>query len=280
MISQMKTKTNRYGFPYPKKRLAQHFLVDKNIIRKIISAAHIRQNEHVLEVGPGRGSLTEALLEAGARVTAIELDPALAGKLLERFEGVKGFELISEDALKVSYTGLSQEKRTRFKVISNLPYNVSGPILVKFIEERSAITDLVLMLQKEVATRLAARPGTKDYGVLSVLAQTYADVRCLFDVHPASFTPRPKVTSTVTSLKVLDTPRVVVLNEKFFKTVVKSAFGQRRKTLQNALKTLGRPPEEVRVVLESLNIDPGRRGETLTLDEFSKLTGALLKGAP
>jgi 16S rRNA (adenine1518-N6/adenine1519-N6)-dimethyltransferase len=276
----MKTRTNKYTLGYPKKRLGQHFLVDKNIVRKILSIAHIREGEHVIEVGPGLGALTEGLLEAGALVTAIEVDPRLSERLVQRFQGTETLEVLRKDALKVSYKELGREMGemgTRFTVVSNLPYNISGPILAKFLSERRAFTRFVLMLQKEVARRLVARPGTKDYGALSVLAQTYTDARCEFDVNPASFTPRPKVTSTVVSLRVLDSPRVDVHDERFFKTVVKSAFGQRRKTLLNALKTLGRPAGEVKMVLEGLSIDPKRRGETLTLEEFSDLTGALLR---
>jgi 16S rRNA (adenine1518-N6/adenine1519-N6)-dimethyltransferase len=270
----MKSRTNT---AYPKKRLGQHFLVDKNIVGKILTVADISEGEHVIEVGPGRGALTEGLLDSGAKVTAIEVDPRLTERLLERFGGVKALEVICKDALKVSYTELSRNKATRFKVVSNLPYNISGPILVKFFEERRAFTSLVLMLQKEVARRLVSGPGTKDYGVLSVLARTYTDARCDFDVHPASFTPRPKVTSTVVSMRILASPRVRVHDERFFKKVVKGAFGQRRKTLLNALKTLDIPAVEIKRVLESLKIDPKRRGETLTIEEFGNLTGALLR---
>jgi 16S rRNA (adenine1518-N6/adenine1519-N6)-dimethyltransferase len=276
----MKTRANKYNAIYPRKRLGQHFLVDKNIVKKILSVAHIREGEHIIEIGPGLGALTEGLLESGAKVTAIEVDPRLIDRLLERvhevFVGAKTLEVLRKDALKVSYTELSHKKGTRFKVVSNLPYNISGPILFKFLSERRAFTRLVLMLQKEVARRLVSGPGIKDYGVLSVLAQTYTDPRCEFDVQPTSFTPRPKVTSTIVSLRVLDSPRVNVYNERFFKTVVESAFGQRRKTLLNSLKTLGRPAGEIKRVLEELGIDPKRRGETLTLEEFSNLTGALL----
>jgi 16S rRNA (adenine1518-N6/adenine1519-N6)-dimethyltransferase len=241
----MKTSTDKYNALYPRKRLGQHFLVDKNIVRKILSVSHIREGEHIIEVGPGLGALTEGLLGSGAKVTAIEVDPRLIDRLLERvkevFVGAKALEVLRKDALKVSYTELSRKKGTKFKVVSNLPYNISGPILFKFFSERQAFTRLILMLQKEVARRLVSGPGTKDYGVLSVHAQTYTDPRCEFDVQPTSFKPRPKVTSTVVSLRVLDSPRVNVHDERFFKTVVKSAFGQRRKTLLNSLKTLGRP---------------------------------------
>jgi 16S rRNA (adenine1518-N6/adenine1519-N6)-dimethyltransferase len=270
----MKTSADRRPSTYPKKRLGQHFLVDRNIVEKILNVAGIRQGEHILEVGPGLGALTGALLEAGVSVTAIELDRALTETLLERFKG-KPFTCLGRDALKVSFTELSRREGIKFKVVSNLPYNISGPILVKFIEERAAFTALFLMLQKEVASRLVAVPGTKDYGVLSVLAQTYTRARREFDVQPASFSPRPKVISTVVSLNILERPGVSVHDEKFFKAVVKSAFARRRKTLLNSLKTLGMPAPELKGVLQSLGLDPKRRGETLTLEEFSALAGAL-----
>ncbi len=272
----MKTSVDKRPLASPKKRLGQHFLVDKNIVGKIITAARIQNRESVIEVGPGLGALTGALLEAGAVVTAIELDRALSEKLLQRFKGER-FTCLTEDAFNISFMELSQSVGSRFKVVSNLPYNISGPIVVKFIEERAAFTALVLMFQKEVAARLVAGPGTKDYGVLSVLAGTYTRARREFDVRPASFSPKPKVTSTVISLEVLDRPAVQVQDEKFFKAVVKSAFGQRRKTLLNSLQTLGLGAGEVKGVLHSVGVDPERRGETLTLEEFSGLAQGLSK---
>jgi 16S rRNA (adenine1518-N6/adenine1519-N6)-dimethyltransferase len=270
----------RAAFPRPRKRLGQHFLVDRNIIGKILAVARVSEGENVLEIGPGRGALTEALIRSGARVLAIEFDPALSGYLSERFAGSPGFEVITADALKVSFAELARERGCRFKAVSNLPYNISGPVLAKFIEERAAFNLLVLMLQKEVGERLAARPGTKAYGSLTVLWREYADVRREFDVAPGAFRPPPKVSSSVLSFRVLDAPRVAVGDEAFFRAVVRSAFGTRRKTLSNTLKGLGLERGAIGAALEAAGIDPKTRGEALDLDEFGALASELwrLKG--
>lgn len=259
---------------FAKKKYGQHFLTDSNIIAKIVRTAEVAEGDHVLEIGPGRGALTGQLLAAGAFVLAIEVDPALAAGLEQSFSGAR-FELLRADALKVSYTELARERGCRFKAVANLPYNISGPVLAKFISEREAFISMVLMFQKEVAERIAAGPGTKAYGSLSVLCQVYADVKLEFDLGGHLFSPRPKVTSSVVSLRVLDSPRVEVCDEAFFRSVARAAFSTRRKMLPNALKTIGFEREEALSALSSAGIDPRRRGETLSLEEFSSLAGAL-----
>lgn len=259
----------------PKKRLGQHFLTDKNIVRRIISVADIREGDHVLEVGPGKGILTEGLLSAGARVIAIEFDTALVHALKEKFASFKDFEVIQADALKLSFLELARERGCVFKAVSNLPYNISGPITAKFIEERAAFSSLTLMFQKEVAMRLTALPGTKNYGGLSVFSQVYADVKREFDVSKNVFFPKPKVESAVVGFRFLPGPRVAINDEAAFKRVVRAAFGTRRKTLLNAFQTLGLSREAISQALAKSAIDPQRRGETLTLAEFGRLTDAL-----
>ncbi len=262
--------------PYPKKRFGQHFLSDKNFIRKMVAAAGVVPGDRCLEIGPGRGALTEILLEAGARVTAIELDADLIEYLRERFSPTGRFDLIEKDALKVSYIELSREAGARFKVVSNLPYNISGPLLARFIEERSAFVSLMLMLQREVALKVCGRPSTKDYGSLSVMSQTFFDCRVAFGVPRHLFKPVPKVDSSVVSMHLLDQPRVEVADPVFFRAVVRAAFGMRRKTLLNALSGLGIPKDGLNAAMNSCSIDPVRRGETLTLAEFSALAKALM----
>ncbi len=260
---------------HPKKRLGQHFLIDKNIVRRIISVADVHEGDHVLEVGPGKGILTEGLLSAGAQVLAIEFDPALIPNLRERFASSGNLEVVHADALKISFLELAAGRGCVFKAVSNLPYNISGPITAKFIEERAAFSTLTLMFQKEVAMRLTALPGTKDYGGLSVFSQVWADVKKEFDVSRNVFFPRPKVESSVVSFRFLPVPRVPLDDENVFKKTVKAAFGTRRKTLLNSLKTLGLSREGIEEALSKAGIDPQRRGETLTLPEFSRLAEGL-----
>lgn len=262
---------------FPNKKFGQHFLTDKNLLMKIVRAADVKEGDHVLEVGPGPGALTDALLGAVAIVTAIEIDKDLAARAKARFKDYPAFELVSGDALKISFLDLSTKRGVKLKAVSNLPYNISGPIIFKFIRERAAFTRLVLMLQKEVADRLASGPGTKDYGAVSVLTQLWCDVKVEFNVSRRLFKPPPKVDSSVVSFNIRDAPRVAVADEALFTRVVKSAFGLRRKTLLNALKSLPAGKDDILTALNSACIDPQRRGETLSIKEFSLLTEAFSK---
>lgn len=263
-------------FNPPKKRFGQHFLTDGNMIRKIASVARIIPDDHVLEIGPGRGALTEALLETGAHVLAIEVDKDLAAALKKNFSAYGNLEVITVDALKISFAELAAERKCKFKVVSNLPYYISGPVLAKFIRERGAFVSMALMFQREVAERIIARPDTKEYGVLSVLTQVWADVKIEFGVPRSLFKPKPKVDSSVVSFSILPEPRVNVGDEELFRKVVRGAFSTRRKMLPNALKSLGLEKDVVLQALGSANIDPQRRGETLSLAEFAALTDAFL----
>lgn len=256
--------------PRPKKRFGQHFLTDRNVIRKIAAVARLKPGDCVVEIGPGRGALTEELIASGARVIAIEVDRELAPLLKERFPSDR-LDVIEADALKVSLRDVSARLGKRLKVVSNLPYNISGPMVAKFIDERAAISSMVLMFQKEVARRLVARPGTREYGALSVFSQLYADLKIEFDLSKNLFFPRPEVDSSVVSFRFLDVPRVEAADPAFFSSVVKSSFSQRRKTLLNSLKQLGMEKEKLLKALELCGIDPRRRGETLSLEEFSRL---------
>ena len=264
----------------PKKRLSQNFLIDRNVAAKIVRTADIGEGDRVIEVGPGRGMLTELIVAAEAELTCIEIDPVLAAALEKRFEDAGNVKVINADALKFSFVDLGAGSEKKFKFISNLPYNISGPMLAKLIDERRVFSSMHLMFQKEVALRIVAGPGTKAYGSLSVLAKTYMHAKLEFDIPPHLFRPVPKVESTLISLEVLDTPRVPVENEEFYKKVVRSAFAQRRKTLANALQALFHDKSGKARVLKALEIcgiDSGRRGETLDLQEFSALAIALAK---
>lgn len=260
-----------------KKRFGQHFLRDRVILSRIVETAGVTSGDRVLEVGPGPGFLTEELLASGALVTAVEFDRDICAYLREEFAGEENFELIEADAMKVDYLALSEEKGGPFKVVSNPPYNITGPLVAKIIKERAAFGRIVLMLQKEVAKRLTAGPASKASGALTIFLWLYFGVRAAFPVAAGSFSPPPKVDSTVVVMEPLDEPRVSLIDESFFKEVVRKAFGTRRKTLSNALKGLAKSREDLTAVFAEAGIDPGRRAETLSIEEFSALTGALLR---
>lgn len=260
--------------PRAKKKFGQHFLNDRNIIRKIVEAAGVKKGDLVLEIGPGTGMLTRELLDAGARVIAVEVDKDLIGLLQERFQE-DDLTIIPADALKMSYAALAQEHGGRFKLVANLPYYISGPLLSKLLTERAAFSIMVLMFQKEVAVRIAAGPGNRDYGNLSVLSQAFTDVKREFDVPAHLFSPKPKVDSSVVSFRVLDEPKIMIDDESYFRTVVRAAFGTRRKTLSNSLSVLGIGKADILGALQEAGVDPVRRGETLDLNEFSRLAHAL-----
>ena len=263
-----------------KKALGQNFLVDGNVIDNIIKAAQIEATENILEVGPGRGALTALLAEKAARVLAVEWDRDLV-PLLENGVGSRGnVEVVHGDILRVDLPGLlGNFRHGRWKVVANLPYNISSQVLFRFIENRSLFSDMILMLQKEVGERLLAPPSTKEYGVLTVLCRLVFDIEKVFLVKPTSFRPVPKVDSLVLHFRVLPADRLDVGDEKIFRAVVKAAFSQRRKTLWNCLKSLEMlsEPRLLDHVFEKSAIDRTRRGETLSLQEFADLTKAVLR---
>jgi 16S rRNA (adenine1518-N6/adenine1519-N6)-dimethyltransferase len=254
-----------------KKSLGQNFLRDPHYLKKIADAAQIGPDDHVLEIGPGLGHLTRVLTQRARRVLAIEVDDRLIPHLKNEFNTTPNLELLHADALEYGYDGLSG----RWKVVANLPYYISTPIIQKLIKHKDTFISLTLMLQKEVAERIAAPPGGKEYGYLSVLVQYFTAPRIEFKVPPGSFTPQPEVDSAVITLTVREQPAFPVTDEAFFIRVIKAAFSQRRKTLRNALKQLDLPREKMDRVLSATGIDLGRRAETLTVEEFGKLSNFL-----
>jgi len=254
----------------PAKSLGQHFLIDPAVIDRMIVAAQIGPDDVILEIGPGLGALSERLAERAARLYLVEIDTGLADRLRERFAGNDRVQVITADFLSLDLAVTFPEPVIH--VVASLPYNVATPILFRLLEHRQKFLEATVMIQKEVAERLTAAPGTKAYGVPSVLTQLYATVTTVCTVHPRSFFPAPKVESQIVRLVFQDTPRVAVQNEQIFRRVVKAAFAQRRKTLRNALRAAGY--RDLDVIGAQTGIDLQRRGETLSLDEFAVLTNA------
>ena len=254
------------------KKLGQNFLIDASIVQGIVDAAEIQPGDRVLEIGPGIGTLTQGLAEAGADVKAVELDKKLPAILAETLKAYENVTIVPGDILKVNIPEIMGEGP--FKVAANLPYYITTPILMTLLERHLPITTMVTMVQKEVAERMVASPGSKIYGALSVAVQYYTEPEIVLNVPPRSFIPAPEVDSVVIVCKVRQQPAVQVVSEKMFFRVVKAAFGQRRKTLSNALKGGGFPKEQVRDAMERAGIDMTRRGETLSLAEFGRLADA------
>ena len=254
--------------PPPRKRLGQNFLIDQNIVKKIIHLADLQSDETVLEIGPGRGILTRFLCEKVSRVIAIEVDSRLSRYLTELFTTVSNLELINGDALKFPYHTLPGDT----VIVANLPYNISTPLLFQFIAARTRVRRMVLMLQLEVARRLVAQPGTREYGILSVLTQYFADARLAFRVSRSCFRPSPEVGSAVVRLDMK--PNGSSQNEAVddFVRVVRAAFGHRRKTLSNAMRDAGFSSVQIATAFLQANIDGTRRAETLTIQEFEMLS--------
>jgi 16S rRNA (adenine1518-N6/adenine1519-N6)-dimethyltransferase len=253
-----------------KKRFGQHFLHDPAVIDKIIGAARLEKDQRVVEIGPGLGVLTDHLLEQAERVEVMEIDRDLIALLHQRREDRL---IIHEgDVLKLSWSDLLTDPP--YTLVANLPYNISSQILFKLLEHRSFFARMVLMFQREVGERLTARPGSKDYGILSVLCQLWYNIDKVTLVKPGAFTPPPKVDSLVLSFLPLIQPRVDPVDEALFKKLVKGAFTQRRKTLRNSLLASGFKAAAIDAALSQAVIDPGCRGETLSLPQFSELTRA------
>jgi len=257
---------------HAKKSLGQNFLKDHYYLKKIADAAQVCPEDQILEIGPGLGHLTRELAKRVKKVVAIELDRRLIPLLHKKFETYQNVEIIHADALEYAYEAMNGQ----WKVVANLPYYLSSPIIQKLIVEHSTFTSLTLMLQREVAERISALPGGKDYGYLSVFVQLYAAPRIAFNVPPEAFSPKPRVESTVITLVIRDHPCVFLEDEVFFVRVVKTAFSQRRKTLRNALKQLDITQEKMNAVISETSIDLRRRAETLTIEEFGRLANFLL----
>jgi 16S rRNA (adenine1518-N6/adenine1519-N6)-dimethyltransferase len=255
-----------------KKSLGQNFLRDLHYLNRIADAAQVGPEDQVLEIGPGLGHLTTVLTQRAQKVLAIEVDDRLIPHLQDEFGSVPNFELLHADALEYDYASLNG----RWKIVANLPYYISTPIIQKLIVHREKFISLTLMLQKEVAERIASPPGGKEYGYLSVLVQFYTVPRIEFKVPPGAFTPRPEVDSIVITLTLRERPAVMVKDEASFFRVIKAAFSQRRKTLRNALRQLEASQDRMESVLNNTGIDLGRRAETLTVEEFGKLADFLL----
>ena len=259
----------RYAI-HPRKRLGQSFLEDMNIIRRIVALAEPAGNETIVEIGAGLGFMTEELAKKAGRVIAIEVDPRLVAVLRERFIGQGRVEVLQTDVLKYDFS--SACSRERIKVVGNIPYHISSPILFRLLEFRRCISSMILMFQKELADRIAAPPGTKNYGIPSVMVARYTRATCELTVPSTCFFPVPDVVSSVLRIVVRQEPTLP--DEALFAGIVRAAFAQRRKTLWNNLRQIGLPDEMVEMVFAGSGIDRTRRAETLSVEEFALLTTA------
>ena len=270
----------KYNFAF-QKRFGQNFLIDTHVLEKIIEASKITKDDFVLEIGPGIGTMTQYLAEAAREVVAVEIDktliPILENDTLKDWDNVT---VINEDILKVDIAALAQEKNggKPIKVVANLPYYITTPIIMGLFENHVPISSITIMVQKEVADRMQVGPGTKDYGALSLAVQYYARPQIIANVPPNCFMPRPKVGSAVIRLTCHQEKPVQVQDEKLMFNIIRASFNQRRKTLANGLKnaaTLDFTKEEVEAAIEALGKGASVRGETLTLEEFAKLSDLL-----
>jgi 16S rRNA (adenine1518-N6/adenine1519-N6)-dimethyltransferase len=250
-----------------KSSLGQNFLFDPAILDRIIEAADIKEDDTVVEIGPGPGRLTAMLSKVAQRVIAIELDNQLYSKLQTSLAGLENVELVCGDALKFNYKDVGP-----FKVVANIPYYITTPIIFRLIDARASLVSMTLTIQKEVAERIVAVPGTKDYGALSLGVQYHADADIKFIIPATAFRPVPKVDSAVIRMDIRKAPRVAVSDEELFFRIIRAGFSQRRKTLSNSLKPLF---GETKEILLEIGIDPGRRAETLSMEEFARLADCI-----
>jgi 16S rRNA (adenine1518-N6/adenine1519-N6)-dimethyltransferase len=269
----------KYQFRFQKK-FGQNFLIDTRVLDKIIRAADITKEDMVLEIGPGIGTMTQYLACSAGKVVAVEIDRNLIPVLGDTLSGYENVRIINDDVLKVDIAGLVREDNggRPIKVVANLPYYITTPIIMGLFESHVPLRSVTVMVQKEVAERMQAEPGTKDYGALSLAVQYYARPYVAANVPPNCFMPRPKVGSAVIRLERHETPPVQVVDEALLFRVIRASFGQRRKTLANGLKNspeLDFSKEEVESAIDALGKGASVRGETLTLEEFARLANRL-----
>ena len=282
LASPRETKAiiDSYSFNFQKK-FGQNFLVDSNVLENIIEKAGITEDDLVLEIGPGIGTMTQYLCESAREVVAIEIDETLIPILNYTLAEYDNVEIINDDALKTDIEKIVKKKNNGkpIKVVANLPYYITTPIIMGLLEGKAPIDSITIMVQKEVAERMQTGPGSKDYGALSLAVQYYADANILMTVPASCFMPRPKVDSSVIKLDIYDRPPVNVCDEEMMFKIIRASFNQRRKTLVNGLKNASNLPftkEEIEESIEKLGEDVRVRGEKLTLEQFAKLTNILM----
>ena len=281
--SATKEIINKYSFAFQKK-FGQNFLIDSNVLESIIRGAEITKDDFVLEIGPGIGTMTQYLCEAARQVVAVEIDKMLIPILEDTLSEYDNVEVINQDVLKVDIKSLAEEKNNGkpIKVVANLPYYITTPIIMGLFESGVPIDSITIMVQKEVADRMQTGPGSKDYGALSLAVQYYATAKVILNVSATCFMPRPNVDSAVIKLTRHKEPTVNVADEKLMFKIIRASFNQRRKTLVNGLYNVGglnKSKEELAAVLESIGLAANVRGETLTLEQFAALSDALSKSA-
>ncbi len=267
----------KHNFAF-QKRFGQNFLIDDHVINKILRAADITKEDTVLEVGPGIGTLTQYLAEAAGKVYAVEIDKNLIPILEDTLSEYENVTVINEDILKVDIPALVGEGGARLKVVANLPYYITTPIIMGLLEKHVPVASITVMVQKEVADRMQASPGTKDYGALSLAVQYYAEAYIAANVPPNCFIPRPNVGSAVIRLTLHNEPPVSVKNEAHMFSLIRASFQQRRKTLVNGIcnyPDLPHTKEEVQQALEEMGLSPTVRGEVLSLEQFAALSDIL-----
>ena len=276
--STIKEIREKYGFKFSK-NLGQNFLTDKNIIDKIIEGTGITEKDTVLEIGPGIGVITAEAAERARRVIAVEVDSSLLPILEETLGEYSNVRIINEDVLKLDINRIIEEEQAeRVKIIGNLPYYITTPIIMKLLDEEVKAESITVMMQKEVADRIKAGPGSKAYGAISAAVQYYCTVEKIIDVPRTVFVPQPKVDSVVLKFKLREQKAAVVQDKRLFFECIKAGFGQRRKTLLHSLQTVrGTSKEVIAASLAAAGIDASRRAETLTLEEFGKISNEVYK---
>lgn len=254
----------------PKKSLGQNFLIDENIARNIIRELHLLESDVVLEIGPGKGALTKYLKDTVKSLIAVEIDKNIVPDLRKEYSG-PNVEIRHEDILKVSLASIAKQYGAKLRVVGNIPYHLTSSIIFKVLDEHSAVSDLTVMVQREVARRITARPNTKDYGILSVLTQYIGHPRSFFEVSPNCFYPRPKVVSAVVNIPIREETDADI-DELVFRTVVKTTFGKRRKTLRNSLKFLPYDRNIIEAIIGGIGTQLDLRPEDLTVNDFAELS--------
>ncbi len=280
-VQVVKEILSESGFKFSKS-LGQNFLIDETILDKMIENGEINKDVNVIEIGPGFGTLTQKLCMNAKKVVSIEIDSSVIPILTENTKEFDNLKIVNCDVMKTDLKALIKQEFSDgpIKVAANLPYYITTPIIMMLLEQELDVQDIIIMIQKEVADRIAAKPCTKDYGALTVAVNFYGEAKVIANVPPSSFIPQPKVSSSVIRLTIRKKPPVDVKNKKNYFKVVKAAFGQRRKTLLNALSNSGiinKSKEEISNCLENIGIDGMRRGETLTLQEFADIANRIFE---